>query len=449
MNEIASVFALWFIYVLSRCHQHADSLFSTSSGFTNYRGMLNLCGILLALSMGRVALENIIKYGILIDPIQWLQVFLSHPYSWPSVCIVISLNIFIFCSFYIECLLSKGSLSESSGSYLHIINLSVEVTLPAALVLHIHPNPCFSSPALGICVIVFLKLISYVQVNRWCRLHLARGKARSKRLRRTSLSSDRLENKNCSEAIPAQKLTQYPNNLNLEDLFYFLFAPTLCYQLNFPRSVRIRKRFLLKRLIEMVFLSGLMLALIQQWIIPIVQNSTILLQRADLGRILERLLKLAVPNLFIWVAFFYWFFHSCLNTSAELLQFGDRVFYRDWWNAENVSTFWQNWNIPVHKWASRHVYKPMLGAGFSNMQASVSVFLISAFFHEYLVSIPLQMFRLWAFSAMLMQVPLAMFSAKYFSGQVGNIIMWLSLIIGQPVAILMYYHDYYVQHVLT
>lgn len=36
------------------------------------------------------------------------------------------------------------------------------------------------------------------------------------------------------------------------DMFYFLFAPTLCYELNFPRSPRIRKRFLLRRLFEMV-----------------------------------------------------------------------------------------------------------------------------------------------------------------------------------------------------
>ena len=35
-------------------------------------------------------------------------------------------------------------------------------------------------------------------------------------------------------------------------LYYFLLAPTLCYELQFPRSPRIRKRFLLRRLCEMV-----------------------------------------------------------------------------------------------------------------------------------------------------------------------------------------------------
>jgi hypothetical protein len=41
------------------------------------------------------------------------------------------------------------------------------------------------------------------------------------------------------------------------------------------------------------------------------------------------------------------------------------------------------------------------------MQAQLVVFLISAVFHELLVSVPLGMFRMWAFAAMVMQLPLA------------------------------------------
>lgn len=36
------------------------------------------------------------------------------------------------------------------------------------------------------------------------------------------------------------------------DIYYFVFAPTLCYELNFPRSPNIRMGFLLRRLCEMV-----------------------------------------------------------------------------------------------------------------------------------------------------------------------------------------------------
>lgn len=96
---------------------------------------------------------------------------------------------------------------------------------------------------------------------------------------------------------------------------------------------------------------------------------------------------------------------------------------------------------------------------------------------QYLVSIPLRMFRLWAFTGMMAQVsiphvaslpalfpapweqpalwspdfgppcpqiPLAWIVSRFFRGNYGNAAVWLTLIIGQPVAVLMYVHDYYV-----
>lgn len=61
------------------------------------------------------------------------------------------------------------------------------------------------------------------------------------------------------------------------------------------------------------------------------------------------------------------------------------------------------------------------------------------------VSVPLHMFRFWAYLCMMAQVPLSIFTEKVLKGgRLGNIVMWLSLILGQPLAILMYVHDWYV-----
>ncbi len=38
-----------------------------------------------------------------------------------------------------------------------------------------------------------------------------------------------------------QDLVVYPANLTVSDIYYFWLAPTLCYELNFPRMKRIRK----------------------------------------------------------------------------------------------------------------------------------------------------------------------------------------------------------------
>ena len=57
---------------------------------------------------------------------------------------------------------------------------------------------------------------------------------------------------------------------------------------------------------------------------------------------------------------FYMTFHSFLNTVGEVMQFADRNFYSDWWNATNIVEFWRKWNLPVHSWCLRHVYKPLI-----------------------------------------------------------------------------------------
>jgi hypothetical protein len=44
----------------------------------------------------------------------------------------------------------------------------------------------------------------------------------------------------------------YPENLTLRHLYFFIALPTLCYEINFPRSDRIRKRFLMRRVAEIV-----------------------------------------------------------------------------------------------------------------------------------------------------------------------------------------------------
>ena len=38
------------------------------------------------------------------------------------------------------------------------------------------------------------------------------------------------------------------------------------------------------------------------------------------------------------------------------------------------------------------------------------------------------------------------FQSKVMGPRFGNALVWLSLIVGQPLAVMMYYHDYVVEH---
>uniref|UniRef100_A0A672KG59 O-acyltransferase n=1 Tax=Sinocyclocheilus grahami TaxID=75366 RepID=A0A672KG59_SINGR len=406
------------------CHKLQESMLSSASSFKNYRGILNWCVVMLVLSNARLFLENLLRNGILVDPIQVVSLFLKDPYSWPAACLVIVSNVFILVALYTERKLAMGSISEKVGLLIYIFNLTIILCFPMVVVLKLLSiTPVGGAFALGVYTILFLKLYSYKDVNWWCR---ERTQAKA---RKTHGNVD----------------WSY-FDLCFSDIYYFVFAPTLCYELNFPRSESIRMGFLLRRLFEMTYFISNVLSIVFQWMVPIIRSSMKPLQEMDYSRMTERLLRLAVPNHLIWLIFFYWFFHSSMNFVAELLRFGDREFYRDWWNSETITYFWQNWNIPVHKWCLRHFYKPLLRRGAGKLLSQSAVFFASAFFHEYLVSVPLRMFRLWAFMGMMAQLPLAWFVARFLRGNYGNAAVWLSLIIGQPITVLMYVHDYYVTH---
>lgn len=54
---------------------------------------------------------------------------------------------------------------------------------------------------------------------------------------------------------------------------------------------------------------------------------------------------------------------SAVAVGVQLTRFGDREFYKDWWNAATVGDYWRSWNMPVHKWLLRTVYFPAMRAG--------------------------------------------------------------------------------------
>jgi diacylglycerol O-acyltransferase-1 len=84
------------------------------------------------------------------------------------------------------------------------------------------------------------------------------------------------------------------------------------------------------------------LAIVEQYMVPLVHRFLFALQNLmksssfrpsqgfDVLVFTERLLKLSVPNLYVWLMGFYVFFHVYLNILAEITRYGDRLFYRDW-----------------------------------------------------------------------------------------------------------------------
>ena len=190
--------------------------------------------------------------------------------------------------------------------------------------------------------VVFMKLVSYAHTNSELR-------------RACALLPVADEN----EPVRVDE-NEYPYNVRLRDLVLFQQFPTLVYQTSFPRTAKVRKRWVLKRLLELAMVVTLAAFIMTQFMVPTVLESLAPVEHHDALGILEKVLVLAMPSLALWCLMFVGLFELWLSIIAEVTRFGDRLFYKDWWNARKFDEYWRLWNLPVHNWLVRHVFSPVL-----------------------------------------------------------------------------------------
>ncbi|XP_076889181.1 diacylglycerol O-acyltransferase 1A-like [Bidens hawaiensis] len=396
----------------------SDAIFNQS-----HAGLFNLCIVVLVAVNGRLIIENLMKYGLLINSNFW---FSSRSLrDWPLLMCCISLLTFPLTAYVVEKLAWKKRISDPVVITLHVMITTTAILYPVFMILRFDSVVLSGVSLMLFACINWLKLVSFVHTNY--------------DVRSLVNSTDKGEAESRSSNIELFYDTDF------KSLIYFMAAPTLCYQMSYPRTAFIRKGWVLRQLIKLIIFTGLMGFIIEQYINPIVKNSKHPL-KGDILYAIERVLKLSVPNLYVWLCMFYCFFHLWLNILAELLRFGDREFYKDWWNAQTIEEYWRLWNMPVHKWIVRHLYFPCLRNGIPKGAAVLIAFFMSAVFHELCIAVPCHIFKFWAFIGIMFQVPLVLLTNylqnKFQNSMVGNIIFWCFFsILGQPMCVLLYYHD--------
>jgi len=415
----------------------------------SFLGFRNLMVIVLVVGNLRLMIENIQKYGVLIC-------VRCHNYSRSDILIGLVLYFLIPCHLFAAYLIELAAAQQALGSrkrikdgqagpseedkkkfhstwvlvaWAHGINITLGLAITTLVVYFKIFHPLIGTLTEMHAVVVWLKTASYAFTNRDLRhayLHPVKG-----------------------ELVPELYAScPYPKNITMGNLVYFWWAPTLVYQPVYPRTDKIRWIFVVKRLSEVFCLSVFIWFATAQYATPVLINSLEKIASLDIPSILERLLKLSTISLVIWLAGFFALFQSFLNALAEVLRFGDRSFYDDWWNSESLGAYWRTWNKPVYTYFKRHLYMPMVGRGWSPKAASLSVFFMSAVLHEILVGVPTHNVIGVAFLGMFMQLPLIALTApleKRRMGQggklIGNIIFWVSFtVLGQPFAALMYFY---------
>jgi len=214
---------------------------------------------------------------------------------------------------------------------------------------------------------------------------------------------------------------------NFSRFIYFLFAPTLVYRDTYPRTSSVRWGVALRYLGQLFACIGLILIIVTRLVVEPMQNAG-KEPIAWLG-ILSYSLLMAAPCSLAALSGWYSILHCWLNCSAELLRFGDRMFYTDWWTSRNYPRYYRTWNIVVHDWLYEYVYKDLLDTGLvfgSRRLAAFGVFSVSVFFHEYIMTLALGYF---------MPMFLLLFGGwgvllTYVPFSLGNRFMWYSWLHG-------------------
>lgn len=353
-------------------------------GEYNFRGFFNLGIIILVLTHCELVVHNIASYGFKFSLIAFLRppeatielgnasfenaALLTH-----AAKAVATWFISILMNFSLEKYASKNYVDERLMLMLNYMIGTFNIVIPCYFVWTSKAHPTANLIYLLESVIIWMKLISYAHANKDLRVASRRAKRQERdgNVSASQSTDDLAFADNNGKPVSAEQYARnlsevkdielpfllYPMNITLSNLLFYMVLPTLCYQLNYPRSPEIRWNKVVFLVARMIFVFFMVIFSVEQYITPTLEASVMPMESGDILAVMERLLRLSIPNTYVWLLGFYFYFHLWLNLLAELTRFGDRVFYKDWWNARTIDRYWRLWNMPVHHWVTRHICK--------------------------------------------------------------------------------------------
>ena len=237
----------------------------------------------------------------------------------------------------------------------------------------------------------------------------------------------------------------FPQNLTLWNYCDYVLCPTLCYELEYPRSPKTNWLELLWKTLAVFGCIFLLTLISEEFIVPVLSESASRLQ--SVSSLAERSLVMAetismllFPFMITFLLVFLVIFEYLLCAFAEITCFADRHFYSDWWNSCDWLEFSREWNMPVHHFLRRHVYFAAR-TYFSNSIAMFITFLISSIGHELIMGCITKKLRGYGFVAMMLQLPIvAMQRSRWFRGRwvFNNCCFWSSMILGLSIMCALY-----------
>eukprot|EP00357_Protocruzia_adherens_P007143 CAMPEP_0115015420 /NCGR_PEP_ID=MMETSP0216-20121206/26762_1 /TAXON_ID=223996 /ORGANISM="Protocruzia adherens, Strain Boccale" /LENGTH=502 /DNA_ID=CAMNT_0002385545 /DNA_START=71 /DNA_END=1579 /DNA_ORIENTATION=- len=394
-----------------------------------FEGAIHLAFLLLIMASIKLTIANYLKYGFLFGETLSEIGCIAREHL---LIFVFTLGKFFSSSIHVtqQKLFAQGYFGKWSHGILYTLFQIAQLMIPIYLLPEITPMSRFTF--ISVEVVFFMKIHSFFITNNFLQRrweHLSKKASFKKRYSKHHKAK-------LYDHVDARDM--YPTNLRYRNFWYFLVAPTLVYETDYPRTSKINWLYVMKEFAAYAFCIVVLVHNWTQFLIPALKREG--------SPLFVDITSLMLPSFISWLIMFYSSFHCFLNMLAEVTRFGDRMFYMDWWNSTSIAEFWRKWNIPVHEWCLRHVYVESIHYfQFTKGLAIFFVFLVSAILHEVVFSFSVNLLRPYFFVGMLLQFIPIMVLDKMLkdSPRFGNLNMWLSLMIGQPVVEILYFRDYY------
>ena len=171
----------------------------------------------------------------------------------------------------------------------------------------------------------------------------------------------------------------------VKSFVYFLFAPTLLYRDTYPKAKQATNWTLVAsyalQIVACTFLGMIMLRHQLQPRFNVIGTRSLTIDD--------------IVGICFWSVAFAWlvalaigyaFLHCWLNMFAEVMDFGDRLFYKDWFSAADAMDFMRTWNYLIHSWIVEYLYKPVLRSTGSKPFAVFVAMAMAGLVHDYIIN---------------------------------------------------------------
>ncbi|XP_011695298.1 PREDICTED: sterol O-acyltransferase 1-like [Wasmannia auropunctata] len=234
--------------------------------------------------------------------------------------------------------------------------------------------------------------------------------------------------------------TPQPSGPKFSQYLYFLFAPTLVYRDEYPRTKKIRWMIVIKNFIEVGLAFFNLTFIMERVILPMYREFGV--QPLEWKWFVQNLINSSIPSVLFFITGQYLLIHAWMNAWAEMLRFADRLFYKDWWNSTTYHAYYRTWNEVVHGWLYTYIYKDMYEIVMprNRVLAAAAVFVVSAIAHEYIIAFGVGFFYPVLF-VLFGIIGFPMFFVRKIINN--NIFIWLSLTVGQGILFNLYSMECY------